>query len=91
MKRPVIMIALVSLSLAACGTGNGDVSPEVFKQALVAQGLDEEVSQCVTNSLSEQLSEDDFSTVALVQKVADLSPELEQITFEAVRLCTLGE
>lgn len=91
MKLSVVLVAVVSLGLAACGDGKGDVSPEVFKQALVAQGLDEEVSQCVTDSLAEQLGEDEFSEVALAQDLADLTPELEATTTDAITACLLGE
>jgi hypothetical protein len=91
MKRTLALLALTSLGLVACGDGKGDVSPEVFKEALIAQGLDEATSECVTNSLSDELSEDDFSQVALAQDLADLTPELEETATAAITACVLGE
>jgi hypothetical protein len=90
-KRTAALLAAFSITLAACGDGETDVSPELFEEALIAQGLDEATSKCVTDSLAEQLTEDEFSKVALAQDLADLDPALEATATDAITACVLGE
>ena len=87
MKRCLLVAALATTALSACG-GDDGVSPDQLKQALVAQGIEESYADCIVTDLEANLSEDDFNTVALAPEDLDgLSPDLEATLTDTVNRC----
>ncbi len=92
MRHVIAIAALVALPLAACGDdGDSDISPEILTEALVAQGLDQELSECISNDLFDQLTADQFNDVALAQTAEDVPADLRPVVEEVSAACFLGD
>ena len=83
--------AIAALPLAACGDdGDNDVSPEILTEALVAQGLDQELAECISNDLAGQLTADQFNDVALAQTADEVPADLRPVVEEVSTACFLA-
>ena len=91
MTRTLAGLAAASMVFAACGGGDPDVSPEILSRALVEnEGFTQEDADCVSNDLAAELSDEDFSTVALAETLDELTPELTDQVFATISACGLG-
>lgn len=88
--KTIIGAALAAIVVAACG-GDTDVSPETLTKALVEQGLDEPIAQCISSDLSSQLTEEQFSDVALAETESDIPADLQDLVFEVTADCVLAD
>ena len=86
LKRILAPLAIASLALAACGSGN--ISPDAMNKVLVERdGFSQELADCITGDLDAALDDDDFSEVAEANNFNELEPELGQLADEIVTAC----
>ena len=85
MKKIIAAATVATLTLAACGSD--DVSPETLTDALVEQGIDRATAECISDDLSEQLSEDDFSAVARAETMDDMPDGLDTVVLDVTAAC----
>ncbi|MEM1332818.1 MAG: hypothetical protein AAGG08_05110 [Actinomycetota bacterium] len=87
--KPLIAISSIAvLGLAACS--EGDVSPETLTDALVEQGLEQSVAECISTDLSGQLSTEQFNDVARAETEAEIPGDLQSLVIEVTTDCLLG-
>lgn len=93
MKRSIAIVALTTLTaggLAACG-GDDEVTPDQLKSALTAQGIDDELADCIVADLERDLSSEDFNTVARAdEEFTGVDQELVEQVFETITECAGG-
>lgn len=88
MYRRIIPLAVAATALVACA---GDVSPGELKDALVDQGIEDSLAQCIVDDLEQELTPEEFTTLARADEdLSDVSEELQATLTETVTDCATG-
>lgn len=86
MKKVVGAFAAM-MFVAGCG-GSESVSPLTLTEGLVEEGMDRASASCISRKLAAELSESEFSVVALAESAADIPveilPVVEAVTGECL-------
>lgn len=94
MNRFIAAAAVATIAttgLAACG-GDDEVTPDQLRSALVAQGIDESLADCIVDDLENTLSTEDFDTVARAdEEFSDVPQELVDEVTDTITACAIAE
>lgn len=91
MKRVIATIAVAAAAVlgTACDSEES-VTPEILTEALVDQGVPEEVAECISTGLWLELDEDQFREAAFAQSDSDMSPPVLDAVYSTTESCIEG-
>lgn len=82
-------VAALTLTAAACG-GDDEVTPETLTEALVNQGMEEDLASCISTEIYAQVDQDTFNQIAVAQSTADMPDGAMDLITDVTVDCSLG-
>ena len=88
MNRIIATLAVGTITLSACGLGS--VSADELRDQLIEDGIDENVADCIVDTLEAELSDDEFQDVATADTLEEIDADLGARATATIESCVLA-